>query len=176
VDLSREVTLRLRVRGERGVVGGGGGDGADDGQSEAVVVVDVGVVELAESLTPLQHAAGQGGGSETWERPGFRAREDWHGAPRTANDTYPYLISGLKLLHVATNRLNPPRYGSAGYRVFGFELAPADEAKHEWFTSHRMRFSYVYGCRMNFYQDVIVPGGRLLDVLELKNVPGPYLV
>jgi len=31
----------------------GDGDGADDGQSEAVVVVDVGAVELAESLTPL---------------------------------------------------------------------------------------------------------------------------
>ena len=67
----------------------GDGDGADDGQSEALVVVDVGEVELEESLTPLQQAAGQGGGSETWERPGFRAREDWHGAPRTANDTYP---------------------------------------------------------------------------------------
>ena len=47
---------RPRVRGERGVVGDG--DGADDGQSEAVVVGDVGAVELAESLTPLQHAAG----------------------------------------------------------------------------------------------------------------------
>src|SRR5262249_54053737 len=44
--------------------------------------------EVAESLTPLQHAAGEGGGSETWERPGVRAREDWHGAPRRANDAY----------------------------------------------------------------------------------------
>jgi hypothetical protein len=59
VDLYREATLRPRVRGERGVVGDG--DGADDGQSEAVVVVDVGVVEFEESLTPPQHAAGQGG-------------------------------------------------------------------------------------------------------------------
>ena len=58
MDLYREATLRPRVRGERGVVGGGDGDGADDGQSEAVVVVDVRAVELAESLTPLQHAAG----------------------------------------------------------------------------------------------------------------------
>ena len=56
MDLYREATLRPRVRGERGVVGDG--DGADDGQSEAVVVVDVGAVELAASLTPLQHAAG----------------------------------------------------------------------------------------------------------------------
>ncbi len=54
MDLYREATLRPRVRGERGVVG----DGADDGQSEAVVVVDVGAVELEESGTPLQHAAG----------------------------------------------------------------------------------------------------------------------
>jgi len=67
----------------------GDGDGADDGQSEALVVVDVGEVELEESLTPLQQAAGQGGGSEAWERRGFHAREYWHGAPRTANDTYP---------------------------------------------------------------------------------------
>jgi hypothetical protein len=43
VDLYREATLRPRVRGERGVVGDG--DGADDGQSAAVVVVDVGAVE-----------------------------------------------------------------------------------------------------------------------------------
>ncbi len=56
MDLSREATLRPRVRGERGVVGDG--DGADDGQSEAVAVVDAGAVELAEALTPLQHAAG----------------------------------------------------------------------------------------------------------------------
>jgi hypothetical protein len=50
-------TLRPCVRGERGVVGDG--DGASDGQSEAVVIVDVvSAVELAESLTPLQHAAG----------------------------------------------------------------------------------------------------------------------
>ncbi len=31
----------------------GDGDGADDGQSEAVVVVDVGAVDFEESLTPL---------------------------------------------------------------------------------------------------------------------------
>jgi hypothetical protein len=41
VDRRREATLRQRVRGERGVVGDG--DGADDGPSEAVVVVDAGV-------------------------------------------------------------------------------------------------------------------------------------
>ena len=56
MDRYREATLRPRVRGERGVVGDG--DGADDGQSEAVVVVDAGAVEFEESLTPLQHAAG----------------------------------------------------------------------------------------------------------------------
>ncbi len=33
--LYREATLRPRVRGERGVAGGG--DGADDGQSEAMM-------------------------------------------------------------------------------------------------------------------------------------------
>jgi predicted nucleotide-binding protein len=43
VDLYREATLRPRVRDERGVVGDG--DGADDGQSEAVVVVDA-ILEL----------------------------------------------------------------------------------------------------------------------------------
>jgi hypothetical protein len=48
VDLYREATLRPRVRGERGVVGDG--DGADDGQSEAVVVVDAGAVESLEGL------------------------------------------------------------------------------------------------------------------------------
>jgi hypothetical protein len=36
------------------------GDGADDGQSEAVVVVRVGAVELEASLPPLQQAAGPG--------------------------------------------------------------------------------------------------------------------
>jgi hypothetical protein len=46
VDLYREATLRPRVRGERGVVGDG--DGADDGQSEAVVVLDAGAVESLE--------------------------------------------------------------------------------------------------------------------------------
>lgn len=56
MDRYREATLRPRVRGERGVVGDG--DGADDGQSEAVVVGDAGAVELAASLTLLQHAAG----------------------------------------------------------------------------------------------------------------------
>jgi hypothetical protein len=56
VDRDREATLRPRVRGERGVAGDG--HGADDRQSEAVVVVNVGAVELAKSLTPLQHAAG----------------------------------------------------------------------------------------------------------------------
>jgi hypothetical protein len=40
---NREATLRPRVRDERGVVGGN--DRADDGQSEAVVVVDAGAVE-----------------------------------------------------------------------------------------------------------------------------------
>ena len=64
MDRYREAILRPRVRGERGVVGDG--DGADDGQSEAVVVVDVGAVEFEESLTPLQQAVGQGGGSEAW--------------------------------------------------------------------------------------------------------------
>ena len=39
----REATPRPRIRGEPGVVGDG--DGADDGQSEAVVVVDAGAVE-----------------------------------------------------------------------------------------------------------------------------------
>ena len=63
MDLYREATLPPRVRGERGVVGDG--DGADDGQSEAVVVVDVGAVEFKESLTPQQQAVGQGGGPET---------------------------------------------------------------------------------------------------------------
>jgi hypothetical protein len=48
VDLYREATLRPRVRGEPGVVGDG--DGADDGQSEAVVVVDAGAVESLEGL------------------------------------------------------------------------------------------------------------------------------
>jgi hypothetical protein len=57
VDLYREATLRPRVRGERGVVGDG--DGASDRQYEAVVTDGVvSAVELAESLTPLQHAAG----------------------------------------------------------------------------------------------------------------------
>jgi hypothetical protein len=54
--IATERPLRPRVRGARGVVGDG--DGADDRQSEAVVVVDAGAVELAESLTPLQHPAG----------------------------------------------------------------------------------------------------------------------
>jgi hypothetical protein len=63
VDLYRETTLRPRVRGQRGVVGDG--DGPDDGQSAAVVVVDVGVVEFEQSVTPPQYAAGQGGGSVT---------------------------------------------------------------------------------------------------------------
>jgi hypothetical protein len=40
VDVHREGFLRSRVRGERGVVGDG--HGADDGPSEAVVVVDAG--------------------------------------------------------------------------------------------------------------------------------------
>ena len=40
MDRYREATLRPRVRDERGVVGDG--DGADDGQSEAVVVIDAG--------------------------------------------------------------------------------------------------------------------------------------
>jgi hypothetical protein len=35
----------------------GDGDGADDGPSDAVAVVDAGAVEFAESLTPLQQAA-----------------------------------------------------------------------------------------------------------------------
>ena len=48
VDRYREATLRPRVRGERGVVGDG--DGADDGQSEAVVVVDAGAVESLEGV------------------------------------------------------------------------------------------------------------------------------
>jgi hypothetical protein len=48
VDLDREATPRPRVRGERGVVGDG--DGADDGQSEAVVIVDAGAVESPEGL------------------------------------------------------------------------------------------------------------------------------
>jgi hypothetical protein len=48
VDLYREATLRPRVRDERGVVGDG--DRADDGQSEAVVVVDAGAVESLEGL------------------------------------------------------------------------------------------------------------------------------
>ena len=56
VDRYRAATLRPRVRGERGVVGDG--DGAADGQSEAVVVGDVGAVELAASLPPRHHAAG----------------------------------------------------------------------------------------------------------------------
>jgi len=51
VDLYREATLRPRVRGERGVVGDG--DGADDGQSEAVVVVDAGAVESLEGRFKL---------------------------------------------------------------------------------------------------------------------------
>ena len=84
---AREGSPRPRVRGERGLVGDG--DGAEDGQSEGVAVVGVGAIGFEESSTPRQHAAGQGGGSETRERRGFRAREDWHGAPRTANDTYP---------------------------------------------------------------------------------------
>ena len=49
MDRYREATLRPRRR-----------DGADDGQSEAVVIVDAGAVGLAESLTPLQHTAGWG--------------------------------------------------------------------------------------------------------------------
>jgi hypothetical protein len=48
VDLDRDAPLRPRVRGERGVVGDG--DGADDGQSEAVVVDDAGAVESLEGL------------------------------------------------------------------------------------------------------------------------------
>jgi hypothetical protein len=49
----REATLRARVRGERGVVDDG--DGADDGQSEAVVVVDAGgrVAGLEEAMDLL---------------------------------------------------------------------------------------------------------------------------
>jgi hypothetical protein len=42
VDLYREAAPGPRVGGERGVVGDG--DGADDGQSEAVVVIDADAV------------------------------------------------------------------------------------------------------------------------------------
>ena len=48
MDFYREATLRPRVRGERSVVGDG--DGADDGQSEAVVVVTAGAVEWLEGV------------------------------------------------------------------------------------------------------------------------------
>ena len=46
MDLYREATLRPRARGERGAVGDG--DRADDGQSEAGMVVDVGAVQSLE--------------------------------------------------------------------------------------------------------------------------------
>ena len=46
MDRYRAAILRPRVRGERGVVG----DGAEDGQSEAVVVIDAGAVESLEEV------------------------------------------------------------------------------------------------------------------------------
>ncbi len=64
MDLYREATPRPRVRGERGVVGDG--DGADDGQSEAVVVVDAGAVESLEGVEEAVDLLGRD------HRPGVR--------------------------------------------------------------------------------------------------------
>ena len=68
MDLYREATLRPRVRGERGVVGDGAG--ADDGQSEAVVVVDAGAVESLEGVEEAVDLLGRD------HRPGVRDGDD----------------------------------------------------------------------------------------------------
>ncbi len=68
MDLDRDAALRPRVRGERGVVGDG--DGADDGQSEAVVVDDAGAVESLEGLEEaVDHSQSQCHGGDAGNLP-----------------------------------------------------------------------------------------------------------
>src|SRR5438876_7833014 len=81
-----------------------------------------------------------------------------------------YLITWLELRCVFANHFNPPRNVRAEYRVFWFPKPSDQKACYERFTSHEMPVSRIYGYRMNFYQDFVIPGSRFFHLLELKNV------
>lgn len=82
-----------------------------------------------------------------------------------------HVIPGLKSHYVFANRFNVSRDVTAGYlnSWFGFQET-GKEPRKERLTVYKRPVPIVYGSRMDFYQDLIVVGGRCRDFLQSKHI------
>src|SRR5262249_25236897 len=80
-----------------------------------------------------------------------------------------HLIAWCELRHVLADRFDLAGYVNAQPRGLG-QAQPARYAHDVRLASHVMPVEGIDGSRANSYQDEIVPNGRLLNLLVLKNI------
>src|SRR5215472_4242128 len=78
-------------------------------------------------------------------------------------------VTWLELRYASANRFNLPGHINPQPLVLG-PAQPRDYAKEVRETSHKVPVIRIDGRRTNFYQDLIIAGGRLFNFFTLENI------
>ena len=87
-------------------------------------------------------------------------------APAATGQVPEHLVARPKLLHVSADRFDPARNVAPGYAEPRFQK-PENEAERERLAADEKQVAVRQGCRMDFHQDVMVPGNGLYPPLRV---------